>query len=109
MISEAFVLNGAAVYITARDATSCEKAVTELNALGKGKAFAIPADFYKESDLRDMVMQLMKRESRKLIQCGFGSNEKLMTKKGLTCLSTMQGQTGRRLTRISPRPVGRES
>ncbi|GMF69379.1 unnamed protein product [Aspergillus oryzae] len=63
MISEGYVANGATVYISSRDAKACEKAVNELNALGKGKAHAIPADFYKEEDVKKLAEELGKRES----------------------------------------------
>lgn len=66
MISEGYVTNGATVYISSRDAKACEKAVGELNALGKGKAHAIPADFYKEEDIKKMVEEFGKRENSKL-------------------------------------------
>ncbi|KAL3424647.1 short chain dehydrogenase/reductase family protein [Phlyctema vagabunda] len=64
MISEGFVTNGAKVYISSRDAKACDKAVEELNALGKGSAHAIPADFYKVEDCKRMVDELKKRESK---------------------------------------------
>lgn len=63
MISEGFVTNGATVYISSRDAKACEAAVNELNALGKGKAHAIPANFYKEEDVKHLAAELGKRES----------------------------------------------
>ncbi|KAF1813461.1 short chain dehydrogenase/reductase family [Eremomyces bilateralis CBS 781.70] len=62
MISEGFVQNGARVYISSRDVKACDKAVQELNALGKGQAFAIPADFYKESECKRLADELKKRE-----------------------------------------------
>jgi hypothetical protein len=62
MISEGYVSNGATVYITARDFPACEKAVAELNALGKGKAVAIRADFYKEEDCKRLFEEFSKRE-----------------------------------------------
>ncbi|KAK2768650.1 hypothetical protein FQN54_000506 [Arachnomyces sp. PD_36] len=64
MISEGYVTNGATVYISSRDAAACEQAVKELNALGKGKAAAIPADFYKEEDCKKLAEELGKRESK---------------------------------------------
>ncbi|KAL1966765.1 hypothetical protein VTN77DRAFT_3962 [Rasamsonia byssochlamydoides] len=64
MISEGYVTNGATVYISSRDAKACEKAVNELNALGKGKAYAIPANFYKEEDCQKLAEELKKRESK---------------------------------------------
>ena len=65
MISEGFVANGARVYISSRDAAACEKACQELNALGKGKAYAIPADFYKEDNCKKLAQELGKREKSK--------------------------------------------
>jgi NAD(P)-dependent dehydrogenase (short-subunit alcohol dehydrogenase family) len=62
MISEGFVQNGAIVYISSRDAKACDKAVSELNALGKGKAYAIPANFYKEEDCKKLAAELSRRE-----------------------------------------------
>ncbi|TVY52572.1 Rhamnolipids biosynthesis 3-oxoacyl-[acyl-carrier-protein] reductase, partial [Lachnellula suecica] len=64
MISEGFVANGAKVYISSRDAAACESACKELNALGKGTAHAIPADFYKLEDCKRMVEELSKREKK---------------------------------------------
>ncbi|TGO40850.1 hypothetical protein BOTNAR_0166g00040 [Botryotinia narcissicola] len=64
MISEGFVTNGAKVYISSRDAKACEEACKELNALGKGSAHAIPADFYKLEDCKRMVDELQKKESK---------------------------------------------
>ncbi|KAF5016613.1 hypothetical protein F66182_11655 [Fusarium sp. NRRL 66182] len=64
MISEGYVTNGATVYISSRDAKACEQAVGELNALGKGKAHAIPADFYKEEDIKKLVEEFGKRENK---------------------------------------------
>ncbi|KAJ5638080.1 hypothetical protein N7490_007959 [Penicillium lividum] len=64
MISEGFVTNGATVYISSRDAKACDQAVNELNALGKGKAHAIPADFYKYEDVKKLAEELGKRESK---------------------------------------------
>lgn len=65
MISEGFVRNGAKVYISSRDAKACDAAVRELNSLGKesgGSAFAIPADFYKESECKRLAEELAKKE-----------------------------------------------
>ncbi|TVY37553.1 Rhamnolipids biosynthesis 3-oxoacyl-[acyl-carrier-protein] reductase [Lachnellula subtilissima] len=64
MISEGFVANGAKVYISSRDAKACEQACKELNALGKGTAHSIPADFYKLEDCKRMVDELKRRESK---------------------------------------------
>lgn len=62
MISEGFVANGARVYISSRDAKSCEEACKEMNAMGKGQAFSIPANFYKEEDCKKLAEELKKRE-----------------------------------------------
>lgn len=64
MISEGFVQNGAKVYISSRDAKACDKAVQELNALGRGSAVAIPADFYKEEDCKKLAEEIAKREKK---------------------------------------------
>ncbi|RMJ22064.1 short chain dehydrogenase reductase [Aspergillus sp. HF37] len=64
MISEGYVASGATVYISSRDAKACEQAVNELNALGKGKAHAIPANFYTEEDCKKLAEELSKRESK---------------------------------------------
>ncbi|KAH7411979.1 hypothetical protein DE146DRAFT_259869 [Phaeosphaeria sp. MPI-PUGE-AT-0046c] len=64
MISEGFVQNGASVYISSRDAKACEQACKELNALGKGKADYIAADFYQESALQHVADELKKRAGK---------------------------------------------
>lgn len=64
MISEGYVVNGATVYISSRDAKACDQAVNELNALGKGKAHAIPANFYNYDDVKKLAEELAKRESK---------------------------------------------
>lgn len=64
MISEGFVRNGAKVYISSRDAASCEAACKELNSIGPGSAHAIPANFYKEEDCKALAAELAKRESQ---------------------------------------------
>ncbi|KAL4896830.1 hypothetical protein BDV59DRAFT_171700 [Aspergillus ambiguus] len=64
MISEGYVANGATVYISSRDAKACEQACNELNALGKGKAYSIPANFYQEEDVKKLADELAKRESK---------------------------------------------
>lgn len=61
MISEGFVQNGATVYISSRDAKACEQACKDMNALGKGKADFIAADFYKEEELKKVADELKKR------------------------------------------------
>lgn len=68
MISEGFVRNGARVYISSRDAKACDQACEELNALGKGKAYAIPADFYKVDECKRLAEELKKREESESIR-----------------------------------------
>lgn len=63
MISEGFVRAGAKVYISSRDAKSCEQAVQELNATGPGTAAAIPANFYDEKECKRLADELKRRES----------------------------------------------
>lgn len=62
MISEGFVKNGAKVYITGRDAAACDKAATELNALGAGTAVPLPANFYNEEDCKKLAEEFAKHE-----------------------------------------------
>ena len=62
MISEGFVANGAKVYIAARDIKATEKACEELNALGKGQAYAIQANFYEEEDVKKLCAEFSKKE-----------------------------------------------
>ncbi|KAF2634332.1 NAD(P)-binding protein [Massarina eburnea CBS 473.64] len=64
MISEGFIHNGANVYIASRDGKACEQACKELNALGKGKADYITADFYKEEDVKKVAEELKKRAGK---------------------------------------------
>jgi NAD(P)-dependent dehydrogenase (short-subunit alcohol dehydrogenase family) len=64
MISEGFVANGARVYISSRDTAACEQTCKELNALGKGKAAYITADFYKEEDIKKLAEELKRREGK---------------------------------------------
>ena len=62
MISEGYIRNGAKVYISSRDAKACEAACAELNAMGPGKAYSIPADFYKEADCKKLAETLKSKE-----------------------------------------------
>ncbi|KAL5121411.1 hypothetical protein ACEQ8H_000482 [Pleosporales sp. CAS-2024a] len=64
MISEGFIQNGALVYLSSRDAKACEQACKELNALGKGKADFIAADFYQESEIKRVADELKKRAGK---------------------------------------------
>jgi len=63
MISEGYIRNGAKVYISSRDAKSCEAVAKELTALGPGTAHSIPADFYKLEDCKRLADELAKRET----------------------------------------------
>lgn len=63
MISEGFVRNGAKVYISSRDAKVGDQVCSELNGIGPGQAFSIPADFYKEDDCKKLAAEIAKRES----------------------------------------------
>ncbi|CAD6505312.1 BgTH12-00804 [Blumeria graminis f. sp. triticale] len=63
MISEGFVCNGAKVYISSRDGKACDQACKELNALGRGSAYSLPADFYKLEECKRMADELQERES----------------------------------------------
>jgi len=66
MIAEGFVVNNATVYISGRNAEDGKQTAEELNHLGKGKAFYIQADFYKEEDIYRLVAELSKRETSRL-------------------------------------------
>ncbi|KAL2256543.1 hypothetical protein VTK26DRAFT_1504 [Humicola hyalothermophila] len=72
MISEAFVRNGAKVYIASRDAKACEAAAAELNAIASsssspsppgGSAHALPADLSQLSECRRLAAELGRREA----------------------------------------------
>jgi len=62
MISNGYVENGATVYISSRDAKACEQACKEMNALGKGKAYYIAANFYKEEECKRLAAELAQKE-----------------------------------------------
>lgn len=62
MISEGYVANGAKVYIAARDIKATQQACEELNALGKGEAHAIEANFYQEEDTKKLCDEFSKKE-----------------------------------------------
>ncbi|KUI74080.1 Rhamnolipids biosynthesis 3-oxoacyl-[acyl-carrier-protein] reductase [Cytospora mali] len=69
MISEGFVTNGARVYISSRDAKSCEKAAEELTALGKpsgGSAISLPADLQSLEACKTLAAELTRREPQGL-------------------------------------------
>ncbi|GAB1313902.1 Rhamnolipids biosynthesis 3-oxoacyl-[acyl-carrier-protein] reductase [Madurella fahalii] len=66
MISDAFVRNGARVYIASRDAAACESACAELNALegSSGSAVPLPADLSKLSECQRLAAELARREPK---------------------------------------------
>lgn len=71
MISEGYVRNGAKVYISSRDAKTCEATCKELNAIGPGSADYIAANFYEEKDVAKLAEEFAKREKSKF--CIFAS------------------------------------
>ncbi|EAQ92360.1 hypothetical protein CHGG_00595 [Chaetomium globosum CBS 148.51] len=68
MISEAFVRNGARVYIASRDAAACHAACAELNALpdesSTGTAIPLPADLSSLAECERLAAALAAREPR---------------------------------------------
>ncbi|KAK4153930.1 Rhamnolipids biosynthesis 3-oxoacyl-reductase [Chaetomidium leptoderma] len=72
MISEAFVVNGARVYIASRDAKACAAACAELNALpGVGvqpnnTAIPLPADLSQQSECQRVARELVARGETRL-------------------------------------------
>ncbi|KAK7689972.1 hypothetical protein QCA50_006612 [Cerrena zonata] len=62
MIAAGFVSNGAKVYISSRSAKDCEVTAGELNKLGPGQCFAIPADLQKVSEVERLVKVLSEKE-----------------------------------------------
>lgn len=109
MIARAFVLNEASVYITSRDATSCERAAAGLNALGRGRAVPITADFYKELDIKETVVELMKHETSKSNPLILQSVRTLTRRQSSMCSSTTPVQTGQPLMPSSHHLGGLES
>ncbi|KAL2196499.1 hypothetical protein P885DRAFT_69521 [Corynascus similis CBS 632.67] len=67
MISEAFVVNGAKVYIASRDAAACKSACAELNALPgvrPGSAIPLPADLSSLSECQRLAAEISAREKK---------------------------------------------
>ncbi|PWA02299.1 hypothetical protein BB558_001572 [Smittium angustum] len=58
MIADGFVQNGAKVYISSRNAKSCEEASKMLTAKGPGTCHSLPADMQKTEDILRLVEQL---------------------------------------------------
>lgn len=107
MISEGYVKNGAKVYITSRDAKACDAAVKELNAMGPGSAASIPADFYKEADVKRLAKEFATREKSTPV-CSTSPRE-LRTNANFqnsTSSSTTRAATGASHTKIIQRPLG---
>ncbi|CAD6566103.1 MAG: hypothetical protein CYPHOPRED_000354 [Cyphobasidiales sp. Tagirdzhanova-0007] len=64
MIATGFVAHGASVYITSRDAKSCNDTVIELNKLGAGSCTAIPANLSQYSEVERLVDEMSKKEKK---------------------------------------------
>ncbi|OQR91998.1 glycoside hydrolase [Thraustotheca clavata] len=64
MISEAFVRNGAKVYISSRDKKACDQTAAELTAFGPGQCIAIPSDLGTDAGIDHLVTSLKERESK---------------------------------------------
>ncbi|KAH6631083.1 hypothetical protein B0J18DRAFT_119938 [Chaetomium sp. MPI-SDFR-AT-0129] len=65
MISEAFIANGAKVYISSRDAAACEAACAELNSTSntnRGTAIPLPADLSSLPECQRLATDLAARE-----------------------------------------------
>ncbi|KAG2234523.1 hypothetical protein BDF21DRAFT_437589 [Thamnidium elegans] len=64
MIATGFVQGGAVVYISSRSVQACDEVAAKLSALGPGKCIALPADLQSVDDIKKLVAELSKRESR---------------------------------------------
>ncbi|WWC70581.1 uncharacterized protein I206_104532 [Kwoniella pini CBS 10737] len=62
MIAAGFVVNGAKVYISSRDAKACEETASRLTKEGSGECIALPADLSKYDECLRIVSELEKRE-----------------------------------------------
>lgn len=62
MIADAFVRNGARVYISSRDASACEATAERLSQ--SGCCIALPADLADETQIDRLVRELQMREAR---------------------------------------------
>ncbi|KAF9076134.1 NAD(P)-binding protein [Rhodocollybia butyracea] len=62
MIATGFVKNGAKVYITSRTAKDCNATAYELNELGPGTCFALPADLQQLKEVERLANELASRE-----------------------------------------------
>ncbi|KAF9995869.1 hypothetical protein BGZ80_007324 [Entomortierella chlamydospora] len=64
MIAHGFVVNGAKVYISSRSAKVCDQVAEELNKLGQGQCISIPADLQSLDEVKRLVAEISKRESK---------------------------------------------
>ncbi|KGB74847.2 beta-ketoacyl reductase [Cryptococcus deuterogattii R265] len=62
MIAHGFVANGAKVYISSRDASTCEKTAKRLTEMGPGQCIAVPADLSKYDECLRLAGEIEKRE-----------------------------------------------
>ncbi|ORZ25585.1 hypothetical protein BCR42DRAFT_400488 [Absidia repens] len=62
MIASGYVAAGAKVYISSRNAETCNKTAKELSAKGPGQCFALPGDLQKVEDIKSIVAELSKLE-----------------------------------------------
>jgi NAD(P)-dependent dehydrogenase (short-subunit alcohol dehydrogenase family) len=63
-MAEAFVTNGAKVYISSRKASECESAVKTLDKIVPGQAKALPADVSTEAGCKKLVEDFKKHENK---------------------------------------------
>ncbi len=61
--SQAFVTNGAIVYISSRDAKACESVAAALTVRGPGRAYALPEDLATDAGCRRLASRLAEQTS----------------------------------------------
>ncbi|ODN77576.1 hypothetical protein L202_04744 [Cryptococcus amylolentus CBS 6039] len=61
-IAEGYVVNGAKVYISSRDAAACEQTAKRLTNQGPGKCISLPGDLSKYDECVRLAKELEKRE-----------------------------------------------
>ena len=64
MIATGFVQAGATVYVSSRKADACEEAAATLNAIGPGRAVALPADLSVYDEASRVATDLAEREPK---------------------------------------------
>ncbi|KAF8938529.1 hypothetical protein EDD21DRAFT_368769 [Dissophora ornata] len=64
MIAHGFVANGAKVYISSRSAKVCDQVAEELTKVGPGKCISIPADLQSLDEVKRLVAEIAKHESK---------------------------------------------